>query len=976
MRIFRLYQRLLPQGIARCLLLISGLGISCLVAQAQSANPAPNPVKSDSLAGTVSGTIVDPQGAVVPQAVVTVTRVGGAPVTATADEVGRYSVAGLTPGLYTVEAQAAGFRTARKEGVAVAGGSVKQLTLTLEIEVQQQQVVVSDAEVDSSPEKNGGAIVLKGADLQALSDNQDELQMQLEAIAGSDPETGTQFYVDGFSGGKLPPKSAIREIRINQNPYSAQYDSLGYGRIEIFTKPGTDKLHGDFWMQGNDSSFNAQNTFGTNQPAYYSYQYAGDVNGPISKISSYFASIYNQKAVNDSIVNTEIVDSSYNQVPFAQAVSSPSSTVNFAPRFDLQLGKAQTLSLRYQLQRSTQTNGGVGQSALASQALNTDNTEQVVQFSDTQAYGSKIVNETRFQYIRDRNNQISLTLGPTIAVQGAFTGGGNTAGLSHDNQDHYEFQNYLQITAGKHELNVGARLREMRDANYSTANFNGQYTFASLTAYQITEQGLNSGLSMAAIRAAGGGASQYTKTQGIPSIAVALFDAGLYAEDNWKVKPDVTLSYGLRFESQTDIHDHADFGPRTALSWAISGGKNKPPKAVIRAGAGLFYQRFQSTNVLQARRQNGVTESALVVNSPDFYPANCVANPSACAGAATSATSSAPTIYQVSPTLRSPYIFMTGIGTDMPLGKYASVSANYMYSRGEHLFLTRNINAPLPGTYDPSDPTSGVHPLGTNENIYQYDSDGASGRNRLVVNGNLHAKHTGLFGYYMLSKVETNTAGVATFPSDQYDLHQDYGRGSYDVRSRMFLGGFTALPGKISLNPFILYQSSSPFNIVVGQDLNGDTIFNDRPAFATDLSRPSVYKTKWGAFDSQPIAGQKIIPINYGTGPGLFLVNLRVTKNFSFGPVIPDETPAPPATAAKDSKPDTKMPAKPVKKEIERRYTLGLGVGSENIFNHVNLAPPVGVLGSPLFGTSTALTTIFGSGSANRTVDLQMFFRF
>jgi hypothetical protein len=137
-----------------------------------------------------------------------------------------------------------------------------------------------------------------------------------------------------------------------------------------------------------------------------------------------------------------------------------------------------------------------------------------------------------------------------------------------------------------------------------------------------------------------------------------------------------------------------------------------------------------------------------------------------------------------------------------------------------------------------------------------------------------------------------------------------------------------------------------------------------------------VYKTRWGTFDSQPIAGQKIIPINYGTGPGLFLANLRLTKSFSFGPIIPEETPAPPAAAAKDSKPDTKTPAKPVKKEIERRYTLGLGVGSDNIFNHVNLAPPVGVLGSPLFGTFTALTTVFGSGSANRTVNLQMFFRF
>jgi hypothetical protein len=203
------------------------------------------------------------------------------------------------------------------------------------------------------------------------------------------------------------------------------------------------------------------------------------------------------------------------------------------------------------------------------------------------------------------------------------------------------------------------------------------------------------------------------------------------------------------------------------------------------------------------------------------------------------------------------------------------------------------------------------------------------------------------------------------------------------VRSRMFLGGFTELPGKISLNPFIIYQSSTPFNITVGQDLNGDTQFNDRPAFATDLSRSSIYHTKWGVFDADPLPGQKIIPVNYGKGPGLFLANLRLMKRFSFGPVIPDETPAPPA-AAKDAKTDgktetkadAKTPAKPVKKEIQRKYTLAFGVGSNNIFNHVNLAPPVGVLGSPIFGTSTGLATVFGTGSANRTVQLETFFRF
>ncbi|HEX4320924.1 MAG TPA: TonB-dependent receptor [Acidobacteriaceae bacterium] len=933
--------------------------------------------------GTVNGTVVDQQGALIPQAAVTLLRDGAVPVTVTADDLGRFSAAGLAIGSYSISASATGFRTARKDNVSVTAGAVLRVTLALEIEVQQQQVTVSDADVDASPEKNGSAITIKGADLQALSDNQDEMQMQLEAIAGSDPESGTQFYVDGFSGGKLPPKSSIREIRINQNPYSAQYDSLGYGRIEIFTKPGTDKLHGDVWMQGNDSAFNSANPFVSEKPQYHSYFYQGDVNGPINKKASFFMGFYGENAVNEAIVNAEVLDDSLQQQAFTQSISSPTNNLNLAPRLDLQLGKVQTLSLRYQLQRMTQTNSGVGQFALASQGLNIVNTEQILQFSDTQAYGAKVVNETRFQYIRDRNNQTPVSDAPAIAVQGAFTDGGNSGGIARDNQDHYELQNYLQMEEGKHDLNMGGRLRAVRDSNYSTANFNGQFTFASLDAYQITEQGIQSGLSPAEIRAAGGGASQYSQTFGAPGIAVSMIDVGLYAEDNWKVKPDVTLSYGMRFESQTKIHDHADFGPRIGLAWAISEGKNKPPRAVIRTGFGWFYQRFPSTNILQAERQNGVLQSEVVVNSPDFFPETCTTNPSDCAASSTAGNT--PTIYRISPTLRAPYIMTGGIGVDKPLGKIASISANYMWSRGEHLFLTRNINAPLPGTYDPSDPTSGTRPLGTEENIYEYDSDGASGRNRLVVNGNLHGKKVGLFSYFMLSKVETNTSGAGTFPSNGYDLHADYGRGSYDLRRRLFLGGFTRLPWKFSLNPFILYQSSSPFNITVGQDLNGDTQFNDRPAFATDLTRPSVYKTKWGTFDAQPIAGQKIIPIYYGKGPGLFLANLNINRSFSFGPVIPDEAPAPAANAKDgkaDAKPgdakaaDAKAPAKPVKKEIERRYTLGLGLSSNNVLNHRNLAPPVGVLGSPLFGTSTALTSIFGSGSADRTVNLQMFFRF
>jgi hypothetical protein len=808
--------------------------------------------------------------------------------------------------------------------------------------------------------------------MRALSDDPSEMQTELEAIAGSDPETGTQLYVDGFSGGKMPPKSAIREIRINQNPYSAQYDSLGFGRIEIFTKPGADKLHGDYWMQGNNSPWNAPNPFVSSQPPYHSYMFDGDLNGPLTKNSSIFAGIFGQDAVNDAVINAVVLDPANNPVNFTQAISSTASTLNFSPRFDLQWGKVQTLSLRYQLERTTSTNAGVGQFELASQGYSSTNTEQVLQFSDAQAYGAKLLNETRFQYVRDRNQQSPVDLTPTLAVQGAFTGGGNNVGINRDNQDHYEFQNYLHISRGPHDWGLGARVRGIRDSNYSTANFNGQYTFASLGAYQATVQGMAAGLSPAQIRAAGGGASLFSQTEGTPNIAVTMADAGLFAEDDWKLREDMTLSYGMRYETQTGIHDHADLGPRVGLSWAVPGGKNKPPRAVIRAGFGFFYTRFTSTGLLQARRQNGVTQRAMVVNAPDFYPSTCSSDPAACAAA----RQNAPTIYRIHPTLRAPYLMVGGIGVDKPVGKHGSVSVNYMYSRGEHLFLTRNINAPLPGTYDPADPASGVRPLGINENIYEYQSQGASARHRFLVNGGLHGKKVGLFLRYQFSKINANTAGLTTFPSDQYDLHLDYGRAAFDIRHRLYFGGYTRLLYGFTLNPFIAWQSSTPFNLVLGQDLNGDTQFNDRPAFATDLSRPSVVKTKWGAFDTQPLSGQRIIPVNYANGPGFIVTNLRLMRRFNFGPKLPEE-PAPQTAAAAPGKDAKAPPAKPVKKEIERKYTWGIGIGSENVLNHRNLAQPVGVLGSPLFGQSTALHNAWGeSGSANRTVNLETFFRF
>ncbi|MGA9983508.1 MAG: carboxypeptidase regulatory-like domain-containing protein, partial [Acidobacteriaceae bacterium] len=634
-----------------------------LVLQA-SPLPAQSPTQSSAPSqptGSIAGSIIDPTGAVIPNATITATLAGSAspaPITTTSNGQGSFTLAAVPPGVYIVEARSPGFRLARLQHVTVQAGKAQRITLTLPLEVQQQQVTVNANQLDSSPDKNGDAIILKGSDLEALPDDPDELTEQLQAIAGSDPDIGTQFYIDGFSGGRLPPKSAIREIRMNQNPFSAQYDQVGFGRIEIFTKPGADTWHADLFSEINDSSFNSRNPFVTTQPPYHSLQLWGDLNGPVTKHSSQFTELWRESSSDDSIVNAFVLDSSLTPAPFTQVFPKSSADTDFSTRYDWELGKIQTLSLSYHLSLEDQTNAGVGQFALASQAYDSKNTEQVLRFSDSQTYGAKLLNETRFQYIRDRNRQTPQTFGPTIVVQGGFTGGGSNLGFNNDAQDHYELQNYVQTSRGKHTIDFGVRFRALRDSNDSNSNFNGQYTFASLTAYQITEQGIQNGWTPAQIAAAGGGPSLFSQTTGKSAIAVSVLDTGLYAEDNYKLKPNLTVSYGLRFESQTQIPDHADFAPRFAASWALNRGKNKPPLAVLRAGYGLFYQRFPSSNVLEAERQNGVTEQDQVINDPSFYPATCSTNPTACS----SATTLAPAVFRISPTLRTPYIQMARAG--------------------------------------------------------------------------------------------------------------------------------------------------------------------------------------------------------------------------------------------------------------------------------------------------------------------------
>jgi len=976
----------------RSLLLRAAFLAACSLAYAQSPP-------------TITGIVTDPSGALVPNATVTLHPTkSGKDISSATTPTGGYSLSGQPRTQYQLIVTAPGFATFVSNSLQLTPGKPRTLDIRLKIADEAVQITVNDdsTAIDTDPNHNGDSLNISGKALEALPVDPNELMQQLQGLSGG---PNPDIHVDGFSGGTVPPLDTIREIRINQNPYSAQNDTTpGNGLIEIFTKPGANHLHGTLIAYGNTNSFNTTNPFAGPQPPYYAFAGYGNINGPLGKHASFFVNGGENLEHINTFIDAQDLDSNNQVASVTQAISAPTNAYNVSNRLDYALGKKSTIIARYNLSQSDQTNAGAGQLALTSQGYDNHNTNQLLQLSNSQILTAKIVNDTRFQYTRSRVSQIPFSSSPTISVAGAFTGGGSNGGSYNDNQDRFELQNYVSAAAGKHFLTFGGRFRSTRDANRSTANYNGTYTFASLTlapvptplptpipsctvltplttcnSYQVTEQkiaALQSGhtyeTDYMAIQQAGGGPSQFSITQGNPNVVVSVADLGLFLQDDWKARPDLTLSGGLRFETQNHIADHADWAPRFGFAWnptrkppatGKADAKPKPANYTIRGAAGIFYHRFTSGYVLQAQRQNGVTQQQYIVPDPQFFFPT--ANPSNLS-TYLAGNQSQSTIYQISPTFHAPYYLSSTVSVERRIGTHGSVTASWVGIRGDHTQLIRNANAPLPGTYNSAIPSSGTRPLGTTQNIYEYDSEGVAHTNRFSSYGNLRFFNGKLFLYasYQL-QAQNADASDAAFVSNSYNIGADFGRAANDIRHQAWISASATLPFNLSAYTFSQVRSGTPFNIVVGQDLNGDSIFNDRPAFATDLTRASVVHTAYGTFDTSPIAGQTIIPINYGHGPGFFTVNAGINRAFHFGPELKPAPGTPAPTLAPGQKPT-----------VVRRCSLVVGVDIQNLFNQVNLAPPIGTLNSPLFGKSIAIASGNGATNANRIVELEAIFRF
>ena len=933
---------------------------------------------------TLRGVLTDRTGAVIPSAAVTLTG-DGVHKSAVSQIDGAYSFNALRPGEYRVRVAFPGFAPFERT-VTIGEAANVQLPIQLMVTAAKQELTVqgqADSAVNVEPENNASAVVIKGDDLESLPDNSGDLNDMLQALAGPGAgPNGGELVVDGFSGGKLPNKSSIREIRINQNPFSAEYDRLGMGRIEILTKPGTEKLHGEFGVFDSDAVFNSRNPYAENKADYVNRFYEGSLSGALSKRAS-FRFLFEKDVINNNaLIKAVTLDpATLTSVPLGISVPTPNRGYDLAPRIDYQLSTNHTLTARYDFGKSSSDNNGIGQYSLQSRAYSREYTEHEVHVNETAVLNAHAVNDTRFAFSRQRSDQYGNNAIPSINVSEAFQSGGAQVGRAYNIYTRYELQNNTSIGHGAHTFRFGARLRRATVSDEAPTNFGGTFTFfgvagapvldannqaipgsftdiSSLEQYRRTLLFQKLGYGPSLIRQWGGGASQFSIAGGAPLAGVAQFDAGVFAQDDWRVRPNLTVSLGMRYEGQTNIHDHADFAPRIGVAWGPGAKQGKPSKTVIRVGAGLYYDRVNYNLTLQELRFNGVNQQQFLVMNPDFYP-------NVPALSSLQGQRQALNTYQKDVSLRTPMMVQTAISVERQLPKKTTLAATYMGTHSIHNLRTVNINSPQPG--------SGVRPYGALGNLFLYESDGALNQNLFMtsVNTRFSPKASLNFAFRMMSaNSDTDNNGS---PSNPYNFKQDYGRSGFMRRYQTMLMGTLKAPLKLQFNPMLIATSGAPYNLIVGSDLNGDTVSNDRPAFATDLSRPSVVSTPYGKFDTNPLPGQTIVPRNYLTGDPMWNLNCRVSRAFELGRHKGEA-----ASSSGFQGPSASLTPQQVQGQgggNERHYTLEFSAYVNNVFNHLNRGGYVGNLASPLFGQSTAIY-LFRETSNNRRIQVGTNFTF
>lgn len=868
------------------------------------------------------GVVADEAGAIVRKATVSLEDGAGRKLSAQTDGAGQFRFTGLAPGTYTLTATAPGFAVGAEQ-VKIGAGGATPVNLVLKVTISEQLDVKSEAvSVSTEPDQNLSAVNLSRDDLASLPDDREELLQVLRAMAGGSDTA--PIFVDGFSEDRLPSKNSIQAVKIGSNPFSPEFSGRGNNRIEIITKPGSDKLSANIQFRFNDESLNARNAFAPTRAPLQIRDFNGELTGAIIRNRwGYFIEYERERQDENAFINATVLDPvTLLQRQFLATALVPASEDDLTIRTNFFIAKNHTFGVWYNYDRETEENQGVdGGFDLLERGFDNSERRHTLRFSLTSVIGSGAINELRLSLDRRVDEVKARSEAPAIIVFDAFSSGGNQGALfNSESRNRLDLVDSFSLTRGKHTIKAGARIEYERYKFLNRANFGGTFTFGSgferdaagnviigadgapititpIEQYRRTLLGLP-----------GYGPSQFSITRGDPLIELPLWEVSWFAMDDWRVSPRLTVSFGARHEMETGVRDRTNIAPRLAFAWAA----DKDRKSALRGGAGIFYDGIEEELIFDTILYDGVRQQQFIIDQPSFFP-DIPQN-------FDDAMMTESALRTRSQQLDSPYIINTSIGYErkLPRGLFASVT--YNWQRGVHLLRTRNINAPAPGT--------GLRPIADRGPILQYESSGVSTRHELALNWKYELRRKlSLFGNYILSKTRSDTDGESVAPADSYNWLSEWGPASNDQRHRVVFGGSFNLPGETRFSPLVQISSGRPFNITTGRDNNGDTLFTDRPSFAAP-GDPEAIITRFGVFNPNPRPEDQIVPRNLGRSLGQVSVDMNFAKTFAFG---------------RAEKRDQKS------KDEDARFELTLGANVSNLLNKTNLSGFSGVLSSSRF---------------------------
>jgi hypothetical protein len=780
-------------------------------------------------------TVIDPSGAVLPGASVTLIGVEDAtrmatPLSVVTNDKGLATLGSLKPGRYDIGAQFAGFEDGLLRDVRVRAGDNKHVMVLALTKVEQSVTVSRDASAAAS-DPNGGSLAtqLTAEEISALSDDPNELAQQLMDMAGGN----AIIKIDSFIGGALPPKAFIKSIRIVRDTFPAENHSAENDHIDIITQAGVGVLRGGLSSRLRDGAMSGRNPFIDLRAPERTQSFDANIGGTIVPNKSSFSAFLSRREQFDTPVATYTTSAGKQSVLLGRR---PNDGWSGQAMLDYALTKDQTLRVGFSRNTSTRHNLGIGGFDLAERAYSSQSSNNELRLQEAGPIGRRSFLTTRFELQWNRNQSQSVLEAPTVRVlDGVTTGGAQVTGGRA--QRDFEFASDWNYARGNHTVRTGVQLEGRHSRADNASNYLGTFVFSSTADFLA------------------GKPRNYTRRIGDPLIVYSALEAGVYVQDDLKLRPNLTLSPGLRYEVQTHVSDLSGFAPRLGLTWA----PGRDGRTTIRTSFGVFYNWLGANVYEQTLRVNGVRQQELNIVNPT-YPDPGVAG-------SVNATNK----YLIDPELRMDRYVRFGVAVDRTLSPKVRFSLAYATSRSGHQLRGKNLNSPI----------GGVRPDSLFANIIQVVSDGSSrahdvipemsinfaGGDRTANQAKWNLRRTVVRFNYRYHRMHNNSDGPFN-PPPSGSLADQWGPAQGDTRHRVRGSVSTQALRNFNAQVSLDGNSGSPYSITTGFDDNGDSIFNDRPLATPRNSARLPWRTTVSAnFSYMVRLGGTPPPDGGGAGP-------------------------------------------------------------------------------------------------------------